>query len=524
MANYVFTTPVVAARTWWRIDTASGSDTPAVITPPGGGAPVIGSLRADDRGVLSAPKFWGTAATLYLKQITEDIVGTVIGGTTQALTGSQIIDAAPGSGSGVSNGNIVLVTPPATTNAVNALPTGVSSASTSGGVRVGSSYPGDDDGTGADGTGRVLLYSYQRANVRSYGETIRNFLMRSDAKAMTAWYGCSALYDATTREAASSSFKPWTWTGSHFEANDHASIHGHWEVEVPDAAGALQGRLEIPFIDQSQIGNAIDATTIGVDYTNIRTNLADFSIRAQNITTGTYSGQTTCLRIGGGNDRVKDILLSISSEMNTSGRRWALRANTETESTANAGTNFQILRYADDGTLISTAFGIRRSDGNVFVGSSSALAAKLGVTWTNGGVHGILLTPSAGSSGGAAVASILTATTDRALQTGVTGDVIAARWVVWGDGKTEWGDGAVSRDTNLYRSSATVLKTDGSLTVVQNLRINTTSTAAGVGVLAMANATTVPSTTPSGGGVTYVEAGALKYKGSSGTVTVLAPA
>ena len=30
--------------------------------------------------------------------------------------------------------------------------------------------------------------------------------------------------------------------------------------------------------------------------------------------------------------------------------------------------------------------------------------------------------------------------------------------------------------------------------------------------------------TPTGGGVLYVEAGALKYKGSSGTVTVIAPA
>jgi hypothetical protein len=30
--------------------------------------------------------------------------------------------------------------------------------------------------------------------------------------------------------------------------------------------------------------------------------------------------------------------------------------------------------------------------------------------------------------------------------------------------------------------------------------------------------------TPSGGGVFYVESGALKYKGSSGTVTTIAPA
>lgn len=46
----------------------------------------------------------------------------------------------------------------------------------------------------------------------------------------------------------------------------------------------------------------------------------------------------------------------------------------------------------------------------------------------------------------------------------------------------------------------------------------------GSGVIAILNATTAPSATPSGGGVLYVESGALKYKGSSGTVTTLGAA
>ena len=46
----------------------------------------------------------------------------------------------------------------------------------------------------------------------------------------------------------------------------------------------------------------------------------------------------------------------------------------------------------------------------------------------------------------------------------------------------------------------------------------------GVGVIGIANAATVPSSNPSGGGVLYVEGGALKYRGSSGTVTTIAPA
>lgn len=45
----------------------------------------------------------------------------------------------------------------------------------------------------------------------------------------------------------------------------------------------------------------------------------------------------------------------------------------------------------------------------------------------------------------------------------------------------------------------------------------------GVGVVGIANATTVPTSNPSGG-VLFVQSGALKYRGSSGTVTTIAAA
>jgi hypothetical protein len=46
----------------------------------------------------------------------------------------------------------------------------------------------------------------------------------------------------------------------------------------------------------------------------------------------------------------------------------------------------------------------------------------------------------------------------------------------------------------------------------------------GHGVLAIHNASVAPSTNPAEGGILYVEGGALKYRGSNGTVTVIAPA
>jgi hypothetical protein len=58
-----------------------------------------------------------------------------------------------------------------------------------------------------------------------------------------------------------------------------------------------------------------------------------------------------------------------------------------------------------------------------------------------------------------------------------------------------------------------------------NIGIRTSSQfGSGQGVIAIANAAVAPTVSPAGGGVLYVEDGALKYRGSSGTVTTIAPA
>jgi hypothetical protein len=57
-----------------------------------------------------------------------------------------------------------------------------------------------------------------------------------------------------------------------------------------------------------------------------------------------------------------------------------------------------------------------------------------------------------------------------------------------------------------------------------NLGLGGTSFADGAVVMFIANATTAPTTNPTGGGLLYVEGGALKYRGSSGTVTTIANA
>jgi len=95
--------------------------------------------------------------------------------------------------------------------------------------------------------------------------------------------------------------------------------------------------------------------------------------------------------------------------------------------------------------------------------------------------------------------------------------------------------GAASQSANLQEwqtSTGAILASisgGGSLTVDGNinglnLRTNGGDTAGGSGILALLNATTVPTANPAAGGIVFVEAGELKYRGSGGGINTIAPA
>lgn len=80
---------------------------------------------------------------------------------------------------------------------------------------------------------------------------------------------------------------------------------------------------------------------------------------------------------------------------------------------------------------------------------------------------------------------------------------------------------------SFYTKAANTAQSTLRLTVDKdgNLGLGGTSFGGGTGsVMFLANRTVAPSSNPSGGGVIYVESGALKYRGSSGTITTLAAA
>lgn len=330
----------------------------------------------------------------------------------------------------------------------------------------------------SDSTSRLTVQSYQTNGTHFYGEGLRLDLMRGMAKNMIAWRlprPATGTNPATLRSVA--------WVGAHYYAQDQVDpnnptdVHGHWSVEVPDSTDAMRTRLEISFVDSSDV--------LGVDKTLVQTSSADLVVDCSN-------DQVLRLRTGSG--AVKAIEFA-NGEWGTS-KRWQIRQNGTAEGGSNAGSNFEIGRYNDAGTAVDIPFSITRSNGRLNVGDSTGSAGGVDVRRNaTGTALGVFTT----ATGGTAYQHTANdATTSRTVQANVTGES-GVRLVIFADGKIELGDGTNARDTNLYRKAANQLGTDDAIFIGN---------------------TTAPST-PTGGGVIYVESGALKYKGSSGTVTTL---
>lgn len=298
---------------------------------------------------------------------------------------------------------------------------------------------GEDNGSGTDTTSRINLYSYQRASFHSFGENIRRYLMRKDAKSMDTWYFPDGGYDADRNPVGT--MKPVVWTGAHWEANNHASNHKHWSVETPDSGGGLQTRFEVRWGDPS-----VDSSIAGLDKTLIMTNLSDFVVRTTN---------NQQLRLSSNTSYDKDIMFSGDHEGSDAFRRWRIRVTSGTE-------DFQIGRFNNSGVLQDNPLAIARSTGKVTVTGT-------GLDVTRAGGTALAVTQ---STAGATAMNLFGADSAvRAFQMQVTGDSFG-RLAMYTSGLMEWGDGSGSRDTNLYRSAADTLRTDDNFVVGANLTVS----------------------------------------------------
>jgi hypothetical protein len=123
--------------------------------------------------------------------------------------------------------------------------------------------------------------------------------------------------------------------------------------------------------------------------------------------------------------------------------------------------------------------------------------------------------PTTGSPGTVSINE--SAATNNSVGVYVSGDA-DPRFGVTASGKISWGSGAAAVDTDLYRVTAGKLGTDTALAVGTSLVVGTTGSLGdnGVGKVDLANAATVPTTDPTGGGILYANQGVPSWRDTAG--------
>ena len=106
------------------------------------------------------------------------------------------------------------------------------------------------------------------------------------------------------------------------------------------------------------------------------------------------------------------------------------------------------------------------------------------------------------------------ASTNTALAVNVNGNDANDRMRILGDGTTQIGPGTAGRDTTTGRAASGTWYTDKNLLVGASAALGDN----GVGEIQLANATTVPTTNPTGGVLVYSQSGVLKWRAPGGTV------
>ena len=136
-------------------------------------------------------------------------------------------------------------------------------------------------------------------------------------------------------------------------------------------------------------------------------------------------------------------------------RRWALRTTDATESGADEGSDFVLVRYGDDGTALDTPISVRRSSGRVTLTTP-------GVVVNASASPGINLVQARPAGQGYAVTSA--DASSRVFQAGVSGDSVN-RFAIEVNGTQTFGPGgSTGRDTSWGRlAAAQVGSTDSDL-------------------------------------------------------------
>lgn len=136
---------------------------------------------------------------------------------------------------------------------------------------------------------------------------------------------------------------------SHDKANNpdqHDHKHISFETTMSPTGeypNQLFTRFEIPY---------------DTDVSEIRTHSSNFNV------------MNGILRVAGEKGTNRDIQFSVAGKENETITRWALRADSSEEPGDNSGADMQFVRYDDDGSVVDSPLTIKRSSGNVGLGTN----------------------------------------------------------------------------------------------------------------------------------------------------------
>lgn len=363
---------------------------------------------------------------------------------------------------------------------------------------------------------RVISYQKQEAeNDYNGGETMW-LDVAPLAKSMLTW---RLPINQATREVLphdaviqESDWLRTVWVGAHWFAQDQVDdnnptdVHGHWSVEVPDSNLALRTRFGVYFLDPA------DNTKVGRDQA-----LTAFSLTDVRLGDGRF---ILC-----GNHNNEHAIDFARADEATTNLRWRL-GRFGAESTGNAGSDFRLRRFSDTGTALGTTLFIRRSNGEITVGSEDwapgSDPSQMMVRHAGAAQNGVYVYPSAALTTGVAFKSRLSTGTELTLASRVASETVH-RFQINATGLMSWGDGTAALDTTLQRTAANRLAVSGEFDVARSLRIGGATAGGSIGAICIANVATAPNANIAGGTL-YVQAGALVYRGSSGTITTIAVA
>lgn len=283
--------------------------------------------------------------------------------------------------------------------------------------------------------------------------------------------------DLTTQGSGTHTFTP--------DNTYNNNRHRHFSIEVTGNDGQTKStRFSMPY--------DYDTTEIGFFGSNV--NINDNGKLRINGTVGT----TREIQFGN--------TLSDNLAPDLTNIRWGLRTDSTAESGSNVGSDFSIVRYNDSGASIDNPLTIKRSTGKI--GIAGVTAANIGADLDVG----------AGN-----------ATVSVRLNRGSNASFVAS-YVLNTSGTDQWSLQMRNDSTNQFHLRDSV-NGKSALVATQNANVPSLSLLSsgasyggGIGVIFIANDNTDPTTNPTGGGILYVSAGALKYRGSSGTVTTIASA